>query len=330
MADWFAQPRSQRQAWGSDDSSVSIDVNRPQRRSISGASSLPELALQESEATCPSPLLCKSDSEEPPSEGESITSDVSTGIKWDEIEPLPVSPPFTEKATVSPGRMHAKDISDLWLEEDGCYGPYQSRISSHGHAAYSPIKLPSGFMDGTSALFRDPEKPEENSTIKPSSNSRDSTPAHSRSNTTETKLSSLFSPPLLETPGSGAATDHDERTSVKSPSGSMILVKKKDLDEIHKRLAEMEGALDQLQLQQEIDELAQECQDGKETQQQPTVWIPPSQEIDSICGLSSWVVMTAVGVGIVAAEVIIGKVRSTVPLSWGEEWAKDVQQVIQR
>lgn len=308
MASRFAQPRFQRQIRGSEDWLAFSDRSRAQRRSISGSSSLPELALQESEATLPSPLLCESDSEEPSSESESISSNVSTGIKWDEVEPLPVSPAFTKQATVPSGRMHAKEISDLWLEDDTSESPYQSRIGIHGHDAYSPIKLPSGFMDGDSTLYQSPEKEDENNTIKPSSNSKESTPAHSRSNTTETKLSSLFSPPLLETPSSAAA-DNEERTSIKSPSGSMILVKKKDLDELHKRLAEMEGALDQLQLQQEIEELAQESNSnsGNGTQQ-PTLWIPPSQEIDSICGLSSWVVMTAVGVGIVAAEVIIGKV----------------------
>lgn len=105
---------------------------------------------------------------------------------------------------------------------------------------------------------------------------------------------------------SGDATSTTEQTAFKSASGSVVIVRKKDLAELQKRMAEMEDALDRLQGQQSAQTIAKEFNSVREDDE--LVWIPASHDIDSLSGLSSWILMTAMGAGIVAAEVLISKV----------------------
>lgn len=128
------------------------------------------------------------------------------------------------------------------------------------------------------------------------------------------RLSALFQSTPDTSPDATAilCSDSGSELEQKSPSGTMVLVKKKDLQALKARLADMEIALSELQVEHQVSAAMAHVTDGEEDEgdEKTAVWISPSEDIDSITGLSGWLVMTAIGAGIVAAEVIMNKVRT--------------------
>lgn len=318
MASWFNHPFKGAHELTRSDGSGSSEgriLTSNGRRRASDSQSLPDIALHAPQMSSPTPLLEHPEDQEQSSDAESIASECVIDVDWSTIKPLPQSPELHALINTSDSRSrpHIRDVSDFWLngteqsEAPSCtaQAPYQSRISSHGSEAYTPIRgLPDG---GDTSMEADDEA---HTTIRHPKDSTSSSDGRCPRN----MLSDLFQ--NCETPPHAALNDMldvepmHKRTPLRSPSGSMVLVRKKDLAELQRRMDEMEDALASIEFQKELQEALEEGSRDREQQQQQhaTVWVPPSREIDSITGLSGWIVMTALGAGIVAAEVLMSRV----------------------